>query len=226
MADPTIEARLRALVKNLFPGIWQQENICIPAESDIILPHIMGRVPDVVEIGDVPLLSEYDGGQVGGGCQPFSKWFDNEELVPVALVDPQRPEGSPLIEVVEKNAANVRIRNWTVLPQDVGVLIMSRQGMAREVSGTASQYGVEVDFSADVRAGAAPLAVTFTDLTTYTDELQPATWAWTFGDGNGDNVRDPTNNYLGAGTWTVTLTVTFSNGASVTVTKTGYIVTT
>ena len=66
-------------------------------------------------------------------------------------------------------------------------------------------FAFNVDFTADVTLGAAPLAVAFTCGTlpagTYT-------YAWVFGDGNTSTEKDPNHTYTLSGAYTVKLTVT------------------
>ncbi len=77
------------------------------------------------------------------------------------------------------------------------------------------------DFSTDKTAGAAPLAVRFTDLSTG----EPTEWAWEFdGDGTVDATEQnpPTYTYDMEGTYMVSLSVTNANGSD-TITKDDYI---
>jgi parallel beta-helix repeat protein len=74
------------------------------------------------------------------------------------------------------------------------------------------------DFTADVTAGTAPLAVNFTDLSTNT----PTSWAWDFGDNATSDQQNATHTYTAAGTYTVTLTATNAYGSDDEV-KTDYI---
>ena len=85
-----------------------------------------------------------------------------------------------------------------------------------DVGGT----GPTVDFSADVTSGAAPLTVTFSDLSSGTGL---SSWSWNFGDGSSSTQQNPTHVYLADGTYDVDLTVTDANGTA-TATKPGYIV--
>ncbi|KKG23085.1 cell surface protein [Methanosarcina sp. 2.H.T.1A.6] len=64
------------------------------------------------------------------------------------------------------------------------------------------------DFSSDVTSGNAPLNVLFTDKSTGT----PTAWNWDFGDGTNSADQNPAHTYSSAGTYTVTLTVSNSNG--------------
>jgi PKD repeat protein len=77
---------------------------------------------------------------------------------------------------------------------------------------------IDADFTANMTLGTAPLAVTFTDLSTG----DPTAWSWDFGDGGTSTETDPVHTYTAAGTYTVTLTAS-KTGSSDTETKTGYI---
>jgi PKD repeat protein len=66
------------------------------------------------------------------------------------------------------------------------------------------------DFEASVTAGDAPLAVTFTDLSTNT----PTEWAWDFGDGGTSTEQDPVHTYAAVGTFDVSLTATNAAGST------------
>ena len=66
--------------------------------------------------------------------------------------------------------------------------------------------------------GPTPLVVQFTDTSTNV----PTSWAWTFGDGYGSNLQNPSHTYATAGDYTVSLTATNSGGNN-TKTLTNYI---
>lgn len=76
-----------------------------------------------------------------------------------------------------------------------------------------------VDFSADVTAGAAPLAVHFTDQTTLGGV---SAWLWDFGDGQTSTLQNPTHTYVMEGALNVRLTVTTAGGPQ-TIEETGFI---
>ncbi len=76
------------------------------------------------------------------------------------------------------------------------------------------------NFSSAPNAGTAPLSVAFTDLSAGT----VASWLWSFGDGTTSTLQNPTHVY-GAGTFSVSLTVTGA-GSSSTLTKAGLVVVT
>ncbi|GEM_PF-415339 len=65
------------------------------------------------------------------------------------------------------------------------------------------------NFTANVTAGEAPLAVQFTDLSTGS----PTSWLWVFGDGTNATEQNPVHTYVTAGTFTVTLTATGPGGS-------------
>ena len=62
-------------------------------------------------------------------------------------------------------------------------------------------------------SGAAPLAVSFTDLSTG----NVSSWSWDFGDGGSSSLQNPAHTYTTAGTYTVSLSVSGSGGADVAV---------
>ncbi|MDD4469725.1 MAG: PKD domain-containing protein [Methanoculleus sp.] len=78
--------------------------------------------------------------------------------------------------------------------------------------------GPRANFTANVTAGIAPLTVQFTDTSTG----DPASWRWTFGDGNTSTEQDPVHTYTSPGNYSVALTVSNGN-ANDTVTKEHYI---
>ncbi|MFT5464720.1 MAG: hypothetical protein ACI8QS_003625 [Planctomycetota bacterium] len=80
--------------------------------------------------------------------------------------------------------------------------------------------GPAADFTANVTSGAAPLAVSFTDLSSGNGL---SSWSWTFGDGGSSTQQDPTHIYLADGTYDVSLTVVDSDGSD-SATKLDYIV--
>jgi gliding motility-associated-like protein len=72
----------------------------------------------------------------------------------------------------------------------------------------ANYYNVTAGFSATPMSGGAPLYVQFSNQSTgfTTSDI----FSWTFGDGNGSSLTDPSNTYVNPGTYPVTLIV--SNG--------------
>jgi PKD repeat protein len=79
------------------------------------------------------------------------------------------------------------------------------------------------DFSGTPTSGGAPLAVSFTDLSSGS----PTSWAWDFGDpgsggANSSTLQNPSHTYNADGVYTVKLTATNASGSN-TKTRTGYI---
>lgn len=95
---------------------------------------------------------------------------------------------------------------------------------------SAGNQPVSAAFDIDGWIGEAPFAVTFTDHSgdaQSTKAAAPVTvtgWAWTFGDGQTSTDQNPTHTYTAPGAYTVSLTVTSSNGKTNTLTRTNQIV--
>ena len=85
----------------------------------------------------------------------------------------------------------------------------------------------QAEFNADVISGGSPLAVQFSDLSGYYNMGDTAAkitqWHWNFGDGAVSTQQNPAHTYSSPGIYTVSLTVTDSQGISDTETKTGFI---
>ncbi|MGV8076726.1 MAG: PKD domain-containing protein [Methanosarcina sp.] len=73
-------------------------------------------------------------------------------------------------------------------------------------------------FSASPTSGKAPLKVRFADQSTES----PASWKWTFGDGNNSTEKNPVHVYNKSGLYSVTLTASNENGSNA-LTKSSYI---
>jgi PKD repeat protein len=73
-------------------------------------------------------------------------------------------------------------------------------------------------FTANPISGTAPLMIQFTDSSTNT----PTSWTWDFGDGGTSSAQNPVHTYSTAGTYTVTLIATNTEGSNV-ATKTNLI---
>jgi PKD repeat protein len=66
------------------------------------------------------------------------------------------------------------------------------------------------NFTGRPTCGKAPLAVTFSDMSTGI----PATWTWDFGDGTTTTERNPSHTFTAAGKYTISLTVTNAGGSN------------
>jgi len=74
------------------------------------------------------------------------------------------------------------------------------------------------EFSGSPTTGSAPLTVSFEDLSTNF----PTSWEWVFGDGGTSTEQNPSHEYVGGGSYTVSLTATNPGGSDIE-TKVGYI---
>lgn len=93
------------------------------------------------------------------------------------------------------------------------------EGSSTATMGITVTESSAVDFTADRTSGRPPLSVNFTDTST----AGGTAYAWTFGTGEGTGTgQTVTHVYSTAGTYTVSLTVTYPTG-DVTQTKTNYI---
>jgi PKD repeat protein len=86
------------------------------------------------------------------------------------------------------------------------------------VTSTQTPVPGTVDFTASPRSGAAPLTVGFTPLVNGT----VSGYIWSFGDGTSSDLQSPSHVYT-TGTYSLSLTVTFSEGGTASITKPGYI---
>jgi len=103
---------------------------------------------------------------------------------------------------------------------DVAMTATNTQGSSTAHMSVVVVTSTTVDFTSNKTSGTRPLAVTFTDAST----PGGTTYAWTFGDGGTGILATASHTYLNAGTYSVTLTVTYPGpiGAQ-SVTKTNYI---
>ena len=84
----------------------------------------------------------------------------------------------------------------------------SESGFSNEVSTTIAAPPVAVP-QASLLSGTAPLAVSFTDLSTGS----VTSWLWTFGDGTTSTAQNPSHTYAVPGNYSVTLAVTGPGGS-------------
>ncbi|MGZ3904966.1 MAG: PKD domain-containing protein, partial [Bacteroidia bacterium] len=71
-----------------------------------------------------------------------------------------------------------------------------------------------VQITATPRNGCSPLAVTFSNTTVFTPGVTITSETWLFGDGNTSTVNNPTNVYVAAGGYNVSLTLTTNSGCT------------
>jgi len=85
--------------------------------------------------------------------------------------------------------------------------------------GSALPAPLAADFSGAPLTGAAPLAVSFSDLSSGPVNA----WSWDFGDGTASSAQNPSHSYGTPGVYTVRLSVSAEGGATNTRTRTGYV---
>ncbi|HNT08752.1 PKD domain-containing protein, partial [Methanoculleus sp.] len=157
------------------------------------------------------------GGTVAGAC-PVTLAADGD-LIGNLTVDPLAPgETAEVSFTWTPAAAGEAVLTLSVDPAST-VPDINRTNNIRTVTVTVTEPGAPVaNFTANVTAGDAPLAVQFTDASTG----GPTSWSWTFGDGGTSDQQNPVHVYTAAGVYTVNLTVTNDFGSDSEV-KTGYI---
>jgi len=147
-----------------------------------------------------------------------------------SMATPQVSGVAALVKSVNPRLTNIQIKNIIldnvdVIPSLSGKVNTSGRLNAYKalLAAQATLFTPVANFTGTPITGLAPLTVTFTDQSTNT----PATWNWTFSDGNGTNAtdRNPVHTYLAPGTYDVSLNVTNAGGSN-NVTKSGYIVVT
>jgi PKD repeat protein/subtilisin family serine protease len=111
--------------------------------------------------------------------------------------------GTPILLAASTQAGNgvSELINYSPATDQKALLVVKRVVGA----GSFSLQGFvapAVDFVVDVTNGLAPLAVSFTNLTTG----DANSYIWTFGDGNSSTSMDATHTYISAGAYSVTLT--------------------
>lgn len=114
------------------------------------------------------------------------------------------------------------IPHWVILVAGSFLLVV---GLACLLGGCfGGNIHIAPDFEASVTSGPAPLSVSFTSYA----PLDTTSWDWSFGDGGTSSEENPTRIYLAAGTYTVSLTLSWpdSSGSPYVATRTreGYIV--
>jgi PKD repeat protein len=136
-----------------------------------------------------------------GGTPPYDFiWTSGTNLDDSTLQNPTATLSSP--------------ETFTVLVTD------SKNCIDTDVMNVTLQALPTANFGADVTSGVVPLSVNFTDSSTTTSG---SSFFYQFGTGDTSNIQNPTYNYLTAGSWDVTLTVTDSVGCMDQFTRSGYI---
>ncbi|HOZ30582.1 MAG TPA: PKD domain-containing protein, partial [Bacteroidales bacterium] len=129
-----------------------------------------------------------------GGVLPYDYWWNTAESLPTIT---GLYAGEYCVTVFGDDGC-----------QASDCIVVTEEGAALPVA----------DFTADDTDACETLTVQFTDLT----ENYPTSWEWDFGDGGTSTEQNPEHTYSNPGTFTVSLTITNSNGEDEEV-KTDYI---
>ena len=127
--------------------------------------------------------------------------------------------GSPILVTVQNASVTVGSATPTPTPSPTPTATPTSTPTATPTSTpTPTPTPGLVDFSASPLSGTAPLSVSFTPLV----NGSVSGYIWSFGDGTSSTEEHPTHVYV-AGTYPVSLMVTFVGGSSSSATKEGYI---
>ncbi|MDD5187099.1 MAG: NosD domain-containing protein, partial [Methanoregula sp.] len=151
----------------------------------------------------------------------------------IALSSVAMPDGSVLVMCGDDGAGNYKNDVWRLVPTgsivqnpthtytSPGTYQVTLQAYnAYEFNSTRKAGYIHVtgssapmaNFTANVTAGIAPLAIQFMDNSTGA----PTGWNWSFGDGSVSAVQHPVHTYLSSGTFSVSLNATNAGGSNVT----------
>jgi PKD repeat protein len=228
---------------NGMPGMGDTATVAMTCQFGVITPFISsvvgGSVPvsasSVFPVKAGMTATGGSGGGGGGGSAPNAAFTGNGTLAPSSLA------GVAPFTVVFRDTSGGSPTSWlwtfpddgtTSTQQDplghtfqtAGTFIVTMtasnaNGSSTQSMGITVVNSGTVDFTATPTGGDAPLAVSFTS----TSAPGGTAFAWTFGSGEGTGTGATVNHtYTTAGTFSVTLTVTYSNG-TVSTTKTNLI---
>ncbi|MHB8162855.1 MAG: Kelch repeat-containing protein [Methanoregula sp.] len=134
-------------------------------------------------------------GGISGGIVKNDVWYSSDGVMwnpaTVTLAAPSRQGHTSVVSVSKM---------W----------IISGFNVANKNDTWSFQSSPVAGFTASPRSGSTPLSVTFSDTSTG----YPSSYSWTFGDGGTASIANPVHIYTAAGTYTVSQTVTNSDGTS------------
>ncbi len=154
-------------------------------------------------------------GKTGGGTVTSTDGSIN-----CGLTCQQRFRPGSLVTLSATPDVNTIFTGWSGGCSGSGVCAVTMNGDTAVTADFIVRPAPVADFTGVPLTGAAPLAVTFTDLSANA----PTSWLWDFGDGTTSTLQNPTHPYRGVGTYTVTLTAANAGGSNSMV-KTNYIAT-
>lgn len=223
------------------PEIGDTASVVLTCQFGVITPGISNIVGSSVRVSASSVfpikagMTAAGGGAGSGGSAPVAAFTGNGIVAPSSLA------GTAPFTVVFRDTSGGSPTSWLWNFNDggpgsslqdpldhifsaPGTYVVSMTATNSLGSSTATQgvtvtAAAAVDFTANTTSGNAPLAVTFTDASSPGGTL----YAWTFGAGQGSATGKTVNHtYNTAGSYTVTLTVTYPTGSAVQ-TKTNYI---
>ena len=215
----------------LYPGgtaLGQTAHVSIDCDFGVITPvisNILGQTVTVSASADFPIRQGVVSGGGGGGPPGVEALFTASPLSgnsPLAVSFTDFSTGSPTTykwdfedDGVIDSTSKIGVSHTYTIPGTYTVRLIVSNGLSTDdethVINVTPPPGPVADFDALPLSGTAPLVVTFTDKSTGS---APLTYAWDFGDGTTSTAANPPPKTYPAGTWTVTLTVTDSLGAT------------
>ncbi len=214
-------------------GIGDTVSVAINCQFGVVTPIVSNIVGNVVQVSaeaTFPVKVGMVAGGGGGGELPVADFVGSPTSGPptltVLFTDLSTGTPAPVAwywsfgdgsTSTEQNPTHDYASEGTYT---VALRVTSASGTS-PVTSKASYITVvdsTVDFSGAPVAGAAPLAVAFSDMSTGS----PAAWAWDFGDGGTSTQQNPSHTYATEGWYDVSLTATFGSGP-ISVTKKNYI---
>lgn len=191
----------------LFSGFTREGNLLIFA-TPLAAPDFNADFSADVTTGPAPLTVNFSDASVQGDGGPIESWsWSFGDGTGSSLQNPVKTYGSPGIYTVSLTVTDASGATDTEIK-------------TQYVTVTAAP---QVQFTADVTSGPAPLTVNFTDETSAQGGATLTSWSWDFGDGATSTAQNPSHTYSAAGYYDVTLTVTDNNSSSSSLTKTDYI---
>lgn len=106
--------RIRSLWQETYPGLWHPQLIFVPCRSEVVVPHLHGRVPEIVELSEASIMFRVI--ELLGNVR-------NKGVIPVD--PPDQPQEPPLIyppcvpidwDIPADGAVMTPYGGWMLLP--------------------------------------------------------------------------------------------------------------
>lgn len=223
-------------------GLGDKVNVQLTCTFNVITPVISNVIGGTVAVSadsSFPVktgMTATGSGGAGGGVAPNAAFTGNGTVSPTGItgVAPFNVDfrdtsgGSPtnwawdLGDSTTSTLQDPLVHTYTIPgTYNVTLVASNLQGSSTAHMTVTVTSGSTVDFTATPLTGTAPLTVQFTDASS----AGGLSYLWSFGAGEGTSTAtNPTHQYNNAGTYTVSLTVTFpSPTGAITKTKTNYV---